>query len=137
MAPSTSYLDSGMPYRNTRSEDLGDIEVLINMLPVLACWSRKLPYTIDQVDSNDVLFGGNKMFLDECAQQFNDILSEVLRGLQPTPDDAPKIKKRRAEIMVQLINVLVSITDFSANKSSLIVMKKLLKEVNEYYGNSE
>ena len=77
------------------------------------------------------------MFLDECAQQFNDILSEVLRGLQPTPDDAPKIKKRRAEIMVQLINVLVSITDFSANKSSLIVMKKLLKEVNEYYGNSE
>ena len=135
------YLISGL--RNAISkyswseDNLGDIEVLINMLPVLACWSqRKLPYTIDQVDSNDVLFGGNKMFLDECAQQFNDILSEVLRGLQPTPDDAPKIKKRRAEIMVQLINVLVSITDFSANKSSLIVMKKLLKEVKEYYGNS-
>jgi len=150
------YLVSGL--RNAISkyswnkENLGNIELLLYMLPVLASWSqRRLPYSIEQVDSNDVLFGGNEMFLNECKQHFNSILSEILQGLEPSANDdgdddnskdpmeepSSKFMKRRSEILVKLVNVLVSNTDFSTTKSSLVVMKKILKEIREYYNNNE
>eukprot|EP00943_MAST-04B_sp_MAST-4B-sp1_P004146 g4146.t1 len=143
------YLVSGL--RNAiakyswNQEKLGKVELLLYMLPVLASWSqRKLPYGIEQVDSNDVLFGGNEMFLSECKQHFNNILSEILQGLEPPSNDndsvdeskgepSTKFMNRRSEILVKLVNVLVSNTDFSTTKSSLVVMKKILKEVREFY----
>ena len=49
---------------------------------MLSAWSqRKLPYCIDSVDSNDSLFGGNALFLGQCADQFVELFDEILVGL--------------------------------------------------------
>ena len=114
----------------------GKTELFIYILPVLSAWSqRKLPYCIDSVDSNDSLFGGNALFLGQCADQFVELFDEILVGLSEGAEyenGNDKAKKRCADLIVLLVNVLVVNVDLSESSKICKVIKKMMDKARGY-----
>ena len=119
----------------------GKTELLIHILPVLSSWSqRKLPYSIESVDSNDSLFGGNALFLEECASLFEEIFEEILAGLSSLAEydnGNDKAKKECAKLIALLVNVLIASVDLSENNKICNLVKQMMRKALRNYPSVE
>jgi len=97
--------------------------VYIDMLPLLCAYSqRKLPYSVERVESNDVLYGGSNDYMEELQEHKATVMQEVisqLTELRESQDRAVKI--RQAELVLQLVNQLIMTYKLDTAVTSFVI----------------
>jgi len=85
--------------------------VYISMLPLLAAFEqRSLPYSIDRVESNDVLFALSKDYVEALRELRSTVIQEILSQLGALKECASSDKAAQArvsELAVELMGQLV------------------------------
>jgi hypothetical protein len=110
------------------------VEVYIQILKVLVAWSqRKLPYRIENVDSNDTLFGSNSVFLEECNSLVDEFVSDTVSELTELAElekDGGKSFNisRYGSLILALVNTLVSNIDLSKHSKSVLLVKQMMEK---------
>lgn len=83
------------------------------MLPLLSTFmQRKLPYTIERVESNDVLYGGSAEYLEELRTHLATVMQAIvtqLAALGDVKDGYQNVAEaRRIELVLDLANQLAN-----------------------------
>eukprot|EP00622_Pseudochattonella_farcimen_P001624 FR736367.1.p2 GENE.FR736367.1~~FR736367.1.p2 ORF type:complete len:100 (+),score=10.05 FR736367.1:210-509(+) len=78
------------------------------MLPVLCAYAqRKLPYSLERVESNDVLYGGSKAYIDELNSHRSTVMQEIISQLTALRESSVRsVKIRQTELVLKLVNKL-------------------------------
>ena len=104
------------------------IELYLALLPTLNAYTqRKLPYTIVNVQSNDILFGGNARYISEVNEMMKTVIHSIMEQLGALGKLAKgnaTMEKRMRELVIEFINVLIASVEVEKHVS---LVKKLLK----------
>jgi len=112
---------------------VGKTRVLVQLLAVYASYYQtSLPYHIDKLDSNDVLYASDSDFQEELMQSTNKLVEEILEDVTAIKDDPDVIiQKKIARVALDLFNVTLGFAELNAKSATLLVnlfttAKKLL-----------
>jgi hypothetical protein len=115
----------------------------VSLLSLLCAYSqRKLPYSVDGVESNDLLYGGNVEYTKELRGHINTIVDEIMGQL--TEIGQGSNKSLQAHLIVKLVNV--SLCDAQLDNKTIQLVGKLCQlaaknkppkgETQTYYKNT-
>jgi len=106
------------------------IELYLTLIPTLNAYTqRKLPYTIRNVQSNDILFGGNARYISEVNEMITTVIRSIMEqlgALGKLSKGNSKLEKRMNALVIEFINVLLANVNVVAHVS---LIKKLFKLV--------
>jgi len=104
------------------------IELYLSLLPTLNAYTqRALPYTISNVQSNDILFGGNVRYIAAVNDMITTVVESIMEQLGALGKLAKgnsTMEKRMRELVIEFINVLVATTEVAEHVS---LVQKLFK----------
>ena len=80
--------------------------IYIDMLGLISAYAqRKLPYSIERVESNDVLYGGSPDYMEELAEHRVTILEAIITQLTALRESEERAAKNtQATLVLQLVN---------------------------------
>jgi hypothetical protein len=120
----------------------GKIELYLALVSTLATYTQqKLPYSVEKVQSNDELFGGNKKYVAKCDEYMSTVIDSImsqLGALAKLAEGNATAQKRMRELVLDLLNVMIASMDITDH---VPLIKRLLKlagdaEGTEYYQNT-
>jgi hypothetical protein len=124
------YLAHGLlkavPRFQWRAETGNKVRVFIHLLSVLSAFSQKrLPYSIENVDSNDTLNGGSQEYHDELNELVSTVMQDIIQQLTAIGEMEEKnAKVTQAEVVMELVVEMLNIFDLAETMFKFI--KKLL-----------
>ena len=90
----------------------GKARVHIALLPLLCAYAqRALPYRVEGVDANDVLYGGNQRYVAELEQYFATLVEGILNQLTELAAEetgGPNGLVRQGTLVTELLNQLLA-----------------------------
>ena len=120
----------------------GKIELYLGLVSTLATYTQeKLPYSVDKVESNDKLFGGNKKYVAKCDEYMSTLIDSILSQLgsfAKLAEGNSSAQKRMCELVLDLINLLISSMDITEHVPLIKRLLNLVKhaEGTSYYTNT-
>jgi len=85
-----------------------------------AYYQTSLPYHIDKIDSNDVLYAGDSDFTDELLANTNKVLEEVLEDLNKLKDEPDQlIQRKAARLALDVYNNIITAAELNAKSATL------------------
>jgi len=101
----------------------GKSRVLLSILSLYCTYyQNSLPYHIDKVESNDVLYGGDNDFTDELLGSIDKLLEEILEDISKLKDDPDiTVQKKQARLALDLFNMIIGYAVLNAKLASVAV----------------
>lgn len=102
--------------------------VLLSVLSVLCShYQRRLPYRVEGIESNDVLYGGNDDFVQELLEYIDNVIETYLEQLAEMGNEGVK----QAKCALLLVNHLVDCFELSDELARLITRLVGLADKNK------
>jgi len=117
------------------SKSTGRVLVYSNVLSLLAAnYQKKLPYCWNEVDSNDVLYGGTQKYLRDIQDLINQILNDIYEELKRLAEYADGLSRAaQAEAIVELI--YISLESAQLNNNLIKFISTLLEKFDVFADN--
>jgi len=104
------------------------IELYLTLLPTLNAYTqRSLPYHIHNLQSNDILFGGNARYIKEVNEMMTTIIQSIMEqlgALGKLSKSNSTAEKRMNGLIIEFINILITTVNVDQHVN---LIKKLFK----------
>ncbi len=100
----------------------------IHMLPLLCAYTqRKLPYAIERVESNDVLYGGSAEYMTELREHFATVVQAIVEQLTALGEEAKSTGRpggpaeaQRLFLVLDLVNQLLNLVQLDEGVAKFV-----------------